>query len=58
MIDTDLLSQARAAVQVAQGAIQTGIATAKASGTADQDQQLVLLACPRSQRSRHGRVGT
>lgn len=37
----DLLASARAAVQVAQQVIQTGIATAKASGTAEHDQQLV-----------------
>ena len=41
IIDTELLVQARAAVEVAQGVIETGIATAKASGTADQDQLLV-----------------
>jgi (2S)-methylsuccinyl-CoA dehydrogenase len=41
IIDTELLVQARTAVEVAQGVIETGIATAKASGTADQDQLLV-----------------
>jgi len=39
--DSELLNQAREAVTVAQQVIATGIATAKASGTSDQDQQLV-----------------
>ena len=41
MIDTNLLDQAKAAVTVAAEAIEPGIATAKAFGTADRDQQLV-----------------
>ena len=41
MIDSDLLMQAQAAVATAQQVIATGIATAKASGTAEHDQQLV-----------------
>jgi len=41
MTNTDLLDQAAAAVAASQMVVATGIATAKASGTADQDQQLV-----------------
>ena len=46
---TTLAAQGAAAVETALGVIATGIATAKASGTADQDQQLVYsLAHARS----------
>ena len=38
---TELLEQARHAVDVSRAVITAGIATAKASGTPDQDQQLV-----------------
>jgi (2S)-methylsuccinyl-CoA dehydrogenase len=41
MTETELMTQARTAVQIAEQVVQTGIATAKASGTAEQDQQLV-----------------
>jgi len=41
LTNTDLLDQAAAAVAASQMVVATGIATAKASGTADQDQQLV-----------------
>ena len=41
MNDPSLLSEATASVQIAHEVIATGITTAKESGTADQDQQLV-----------------
>jgi len=41
IVDAQLLDQARAAVADAAAVIEAGITTAKASGTADQDQQLV-----------------
>lgn len=39
--EIDLLSEARAAVATAKAVVDTGIQTAKESGTADHDQQLV-----------------
>jgi len=41
LTDTDLLAQASAAVATAHAVVAAGIATAKNSGTSDQDQQLV-----------------